>query len=98
MELLDTNLKDYILWGGAALIGVVLLHGFWMAWRSRRVMRRSERVAAEHDRTEPMELDFPAQPAAIPIARNVRPVEPFGRGRDGAGGTRGRRFLAQRRR
>ena len=31
------DIKDYILWGGGALIGLVILHGLWMAWRRGRV-------------------------------------------------------------
>lgn len=30
------DIKHYILWGGGLLIGLVLLHGFWLAWKSRR--------------------------------------------------------------
>ena len=31
------DIKDYILWGGGAMIGLVILHGLWMAWRRRHV-------------------------------------------------------------
>lgn len=30
------DIKDYILWGGGLLIALVLLHGLYLAWRSRR--------------------------------------------------------------
>ena len=33
---MDFDTKTYILLGGCLLIGLVLLHGFWLAWRTRR--------------------------------------------------------------
>lgn len=33
---MEFDTKTYILLGGCLLIGLVLLHGFWLAWRSRR--------------------------------------------------------------
>lgn len=34
---MDFDTKTYILLGGCLLIGLVLLHGFWLAWRRRPV-------------------------------------------------------------
>ena len=43
------DIKDYILWGGGALIGLVVLHGLWMALRPGRFVEQD----AEADDVDP---------------------------------------------
>ena len=40
------GMKEYVLWGGGLLVVLVVAHGLWQAWRSRR---RPAASGAEHD-------------------------------------------------
>ena len=53
------DIKDYILWGGGALIGLVILHGLWMAWRPR-----PSRETEEIDNAELHQPDLAFEDAA----------------------------------
>ena len=53
------DIKDYILWGGGALIGLVILHGLWMAWRPR-----PSRGPEEIDNAELHQTDLAFEDAA----------------------------------
>lgn len=55
------DIKDYILWGGGALIGLVILHGLWMAWRRRSVAAEG---IGEVDDTELRQADLEFEDAA----------------------------------
>ena len=57
------DIKYYILLGGGVLIGVVLLHGFYLALKSRR--QRNVAVAAGYGEAQQTDLDFePSGPTA----------------------------------
>ena len=66
------DIKDYILWGGGALIGLVILHGLWMAWRPRPAQ-----APDEMDNAEPHQPDLAfedAVPAEIAYAGDEAPT------------------------
>ena len=74
------DIEDYILLGGGLLIGLVALHGLWMAWRRVRAPQAAEAGLAEHQTDLPFEPDLPLVPevdrvAAGPLAE-IRRVEP----------------------
>ena len=56
------DIKDYILWGGGALIALVVLHGLWMAWR-----RSVHEPAQESDGVNMHQSDL-ALENAMPVA------------------------------
>ena len=56
------NIQDYILWGGGALIAIVVLHGLWLAWR-----RSVHEPAQESDDANLHQSDL-ALENAMPIA------------------------------
>lgn len=58
-----TEYTEYILWGGGALIGLVVVHGLWMSWRGRSARRRAQ--ATPDDPAEQMHFDFNPQAGVI---------------------------------
>lgn len=59
---MDFDIKYIILWGGGVLLALVLLHGLWLSWRSRR--------DAEAPRDHGQELPGDEQ-ADLPLAMPV---------------------------
>lgn len=55
---------QYILWGGVALIALVVIHGLWMNWRAR-VSRRARMQSTERQPAEQTRFDFDPQAGAI---------------------------------
>lgn len=58
-----TEYTQYILWGGGALIVLVVVHGLWMNWRGRAARSRAEPLAREP--AEQMDFDFDPQAGVI---------------------------------
>lgn len=58
-----TEYTEYILWGGGALIALVVAHGLWMSWRGRSARRRGELAPGEP--VEQMNFDFDPQGGVI---------------------------------
>ena len=56
---MDLDIKYIILWGGGVLLALVLLHGLWLSWRSRR--------EADPGREED-EPELPGAQADLPLA------------------------------
>lgn len=73
------GMKEYVLWGGGLLVVLVVAHGLWQAWRSRRqrnVARAGSEPAAVSGDAEQMdifeppvlsELDDNAGPASLDV-------------------------------
>ena len=59
---IDAVSEDYILIGGGLLIAIVIMHGLWLAWRTRRdplPLDLSKEVAARTFDAEQLGSDFP---------------------------------------
>ena len=63
---MELDIRTYILLGGGLLIGVVLLHGFWTAWRGRRPLPVLDGGGGAQQGAEQMPLDVDA--ALLPEA------------------------------
>lgn len=58
-----TEYTQYILWGGGALIVLVVIHGLWMNWRGRATRGSVESLTREP--AEQTDFDFEAQAGVI---------------------------------
>lgn len=60
------GMKEYVLWGGGALVVLVVVHGLWQAWRARR--RKSEpRLQGEEadESSEAQQMDIFEPPVLL---------------------------------
>ena len=64
---MDFDIKYIILWGGGVLLALVLLHGLWLSWRSRR-----DAAAPSQQEPEPLQ---PAEQADLPLAMSAEAAE-----------------------
>ena len=65
------DIKDYILWGGGVLIALVVLHGFWMAWRPGRGSRIFAEPPKEADRVDLHQTDLAIERVMPAPAPNI---------------------------
>lgn len=76
---MELDIRTYILLGGGLLIGLVLLHGFWMARRGRRPLPVLEGAGGTDQGAEQMPLDVDSallpQPAPMPENANDAPMQ-----------------------
>lgn len=70
---MELDIRTYILLGGGFLIGLVLLHGFWTAWRGRRPLPVLEGGGGAEQGAEQMPLDVDA--ALLPEAASDAPMQ-----------------------
>ena len=74
------DIKDYILWGGGALIGLVILHGLWMAWRPRRVPVEASGEVGAAELHQP-DLEFEDAAPALGVSAGDETPGAMGRAR-----------------
>ena len=71
---MEFDTKTYILLGGSLLIGLVLLHGFYLAWRNRR-QTPALSVAGADQAIEQMPLDMDAALLPEDAAAQAAPMQ-----------------------
>ena len=60
---------QYILWGGGALIALVVAHGLWMNWRARASGRAQVKRPARRT-AEQLDFEFDPQDDGIPVSED----------------------------
>ena len=52
------GMKEYVLWGGGALVVLVVAHGLWQAWRSRRRRKIAREIEPDMDSGDGAQMDI----------------------------------------
>lgn len=72
---MEFDTKTYILLGGSLLIGLVLLHGFYLAWRNRRQTPALSVAGGADQAAEQMPLDMDAALLPEDAAAQAAPMQ-----------------------
>ena len=83
------DMNDYILWGGGFLIVLILLHGLYLAWRSRR--SGAGAGSADYEEPEQTNMNFDATPPILmqSVTADDDSERPFLRSADPSDSTEG---------